>query len=242
MIKLPKKNGKYFIDRDAHTFQLILHYLRNSTLPIFSSPTEESNFFQELSFWKIPLIQKVPNFTFDKNWCAETLIIENKGKHLKKRNPQHGIVFVKPGLNAFSPYVEFKVFLNVPSKTKSHLFLGLVDMTKYKKNYLLSTYWKESPSAFYWDVWNTQLIKTDETGAQVLTKNGYGCDYEEYENKLAIEYNQEKRTVNFYKNDINLGTAFHNVPPNLTPALDVWFENGIIKIIDSPGPEEKIYL
>ena len=86
------------------------------------------------------------------------------------------------------------------------------------------------------------MIKTDETGAQVLTKNGYGCDYEEYENKLAIEYNQEKRTVNFYKNDINLGTAFHNVPPNLTPALDVWFENGIIKIIDTPGPEEKIYL
>lgn len=211
-------------------------------MPIFTSDIEEKNFFQELSFWKIPLIKNPVQFKFDKNWCAETLIIDNNGTSLKKKNPQHGIVFIKPGLNAFASYIEFRVLVDVPCKTKSHLFIGLVDESKYKKSFLMSTFWKESPSAFYWDVWNTQLIKTDDIGTQVLTKNGYGCENEDYETKLAIEYNQEKRTVNFYKNDINLGTAFHNVPPNLTPALDIWFESGMVKITKSSEPEEKIYL
>ena len=55
-------------------------------MPIFTSDIEEKNFFQELSFWKIPLIKNPVQFKFDKNWCAETLIIDNNGTSLKKKN------------------------------------------------------------------------------------------------------------------------------------------------------------
>ena len=241
-IKLPQRNGRYFLDRDASNFQMLLHYLRTSTFPSFTSQHDERNFFMELNYWKIPLRTNPIAFEFDKNWCAETLSIDKSAKILKKRNPQHGIVFVKPTMNAFNPYIEFKVVMNARCKIKSHLFLGLVDVSKYQKKFLTSTFWKDSPSAFYWDVWNHQLIVTDEHGTQVTTKKEYGCECEDFETKLAIRYDQEHRTVTYYKNDINLGVAFHNVQPNLTPALDVWFENGMITIMNSTGPEEKIYL
>lgn len=241
-IKLPQRNGKYFLDRDAANFQMLLHYLRTGTFPAFTTQHEERNFFTELNYWKIPIKTNPITFEFDKNWCAETLSIDKSSKILKKRNPQHGIVFVKPTMNAFNPYIEFKVVMNARCKIKSHLFLGLVDVSKYQKKFLTSTFWKDSPSAFYWDVWNHQLIVTDEHGTQVTTKKEYGCECEDFETKLAIMYDQEHRTVTYYKNDINLGVAFHNVQPNLTPALDVWFENGMITIMNSTGPEEKIYL
>ena len=75
--------------------------------------------------------------------------------------------------------------MNIPCRGKSHLFIGLVDRSKYKYENLgkmklnkVSTFWKDSPSSFYWDVWNTKLIKTDDNGIQVGSINGYGCQCE----------------------------------------------------------------
>ena len=42
----------------------------------------------------------------------------------------------------------------------------------------MSTFWKDSPSSYYWDVWNYKLIKTDENGVQTGTSGGYGCHCE----------------------------------------------------------------
>ena len=76
----------------------------------------------------------------------------------------------------------------------------------------------------------------------MLNKNGYGCEFEGNENKFAIEYNQKNRTVSFYRNNVNLGVAFHNVQPNLTPSIDVWFESGKISITKAKEPNVQIYL
>ena len=241
-IKLPKKNGKYFIDRNGQTFILMLHYLRNSTLPLFNNINEEKDFFSELNFWKIPLIRKKTQFEFDPKWCASTFVLDKTRTLLKKNSLNHGVVFIKPGLNSYNPYLEFKVKITVPCKNNSHLFLGLVDNTKYIKPFLLSTFWKDSPCAYYWDAWNGKLVKTDENGNQIISKFKYGCEFDDYETKFAFEYNQEKRTLGFYKNDIYLGVAFDNVPPNLTPAFEIWFETGDIKISGNMEPQEKFYL
>jgi hypothetical protein len=48
------------------------------------------------------------------------------------KGTQHGIVFCKNNLDINSPFVEFKVNMNIPCRGKSHLFIGLVDKTKYK--------------------------------------------------------------------------------------------------------------
>jgi hypothetical protein len=42
----------------------------------------------------------------------------------------------------------------------------------------VSTFWKDSPSSYYWDVWNSKLIKTDDNGIQVGSVSGYGCSCE----------------------------------------------------------------
>jgi hypothetical protein len=49
-------------------------------------------------------------------------------------------------------------------KGKSHLFIGVVDKSKYRPEYLVSTFWRDAPNSMYWDVWSTKLIKTDERG------------------------------------------------------------------------------
>ena len=184
---LQKHNGRIFIDRDGKTFKLLIQYLRNGKIPIFEDEKQKQNFNEECDYWQIPIndnnnINKSP-FLFDSNWCAETLNIENNGKIIKKQNGQHGIVFCSPGMDKINSYIEFKVIINVPYRGKSHLFLGLVNKKFYKYEHLLSTFWKDSPSSFYWDVWNTKLIKTDDNGIQVGTYTGYGCSCEECETK-----------------------------------------------------------
>ena len=127
--------------------------------------------------------------------------------------------------------------MNIPSRGKSHLFIG-VDKIKYKKDMLISTFWKDNPSSYYWDVWNTKLIKTDENGVQLGSVSGYGCLCEgkifyhhlEYETIIGIKYDHKMKNVCFFKNGINQGVAFKNVPFGLTPSLDIWFESGTIDI------------
>ena len=239
---LPIQDKSVFIDRDFKTFQYLINYLKTNNFPVFKTYAAEKSFFQELHYWGIPLPSPITRFKFDKNWCAENIKIENGGRIIKKQSPHHGLVFITPTMNVTNSYIEFIVTMNIPCKNKSHLYVGLVDQSKYKKQYLHSNFCKESPSVYYWDVWNKQLIKTDETGTQYTTKNGYGCDYEDYETKIAMEYDQENRTIRFYKNDIKFDIAFHNVPPNLTPALDVLFESGSVEITSTLKPEEKLYL
>ena len=101
--------------------------------------------------------------------------------------------------------------MNIPSRGKSHLFIGLVDKIKYKKDMLISTFWKDNPSSYYWDVWNTKLIKTDENGVQLGSVSGYGCLCEgkifyhhlEYETIIGIKYDHKMKNVCFFKNGIN---------------------------------------
>jgi len=48
--------------------------------------------------------------------------------------------------------------------------------------------------------------------------------------------------VSFYKNGLNQGVAFKNVPASLYPSLDLWFESGSIEILKVNSFQEKIYL
>ena len=241
-IKIPKRKGNIFIDRDPKIFSLMCYYLSNLSLPNFNNIIEEINFFEELSFWKIPIKQNQIQFKFDNKWCSPYLKIDKSQTIIRKNSSEHGIVFMKPKMNVFNSFVEFKIDISIPSKNKNHLYIGLVDETKYKKNYLQSTFWKDSPCSYYWDTCSKKLIKIDEFGKQMLNKNGYGCEFEGNENKYAIEYNQKNRTVSFYRNNVNLGVAFHNVQPNLTPSIDVWFESGKISITKAKEPNVQIYL
>ena len=59
---------------------------------------------------------------------------------------------------------------------------------------------------------------------------------------LGIKYDYKTRTVSFYKNSINLGVAFKNVPSGLTPAIDLGFDSGTVQIMNNQKLQEKVYL
>ena len=66
-----------------------------------------------------------------------------------------------------------------------------------------STFWKDSPSSLYWDVWSQKLVSVDQNGFQSGTVFGYGCNCEETISRLGILYEARSRTVSFFKNGIN---------------------------------------
>ena len=91
-------------------------------------------------------------------------------------------------------------------------------------------------------MWNRKLIATDPKGMQIGSPISYGCMCEATETELAILYNAVNRTVSFYKNSINQGVAFKNVKSGLYPALDLWFTNGTVEILNERKPISKVYL
>lgn len=96
--------------------------------------------------------------------------------------------------------MEFKINIEQPSRTKSQLFIGVVNKSKYKEEYLTSTYWKDSPASYYWDIWNTKLISTNDAGNQEGLMSGYGCICDDNDCVFGIEYNSRDRSISFYKN------------------------------------------
>ena len=247
--KLSQSNGssenKIVIDRDSKNFLNIISYLRNDKYPNFKDDKEYQNFLDELDYWQIPLnineINKYKRniFIFDEKWCAKTIDIDKNYPYmLTKFNQQHGIVFCTPCISEENPYIEFKISFQSTCKNKNMVYVGLVDKAKYKLDNLTSTYWRDCPSSNYWDIWNMKLIKIDENGVQIGCSTGYGCQCQTDETIIGIKYDYENRTVSFYKNGVNCGIAFTNVKNNLTPSLDLWFEEGTVEIMKTNAPDE----
>ena len=243
---IPMVDDKYFIDRDGEQFVNLVNFLRTGKFPILKSREEENKFKDELNFWKITVQEKklyVKHFEFDPDWCAPTLNLSEDNLILKKNNPNHGVVFCKQCLDEYNPYIQFKVKINIAYKEKSQLFVGLVDKSKYKLANLSSKFWRDSPSSYYWDIWGSNLIKTNENGVRVGDMKGYGCIYTEKEIVFGIKFDHVKRTVSFYKNGIDHGVAFRNVPSGLTPSIDAWFQEGTVEIENNIiNFEEKTFL
>ena len=233
------------IERDTKSFLNLISYLRNDKMPNFKEDKEYQNFLDELKYWQIPLnIEEINKykksvFIFDEEWCAKTLEIDkNYPFILSKFNPQHGIVFCTPTISEDNPYVEFKISIQSSAKNKNMIYVGLVDKEKYKYENLTSTFWKDCPSSNYWDILNLKLIKIDENGVQVGCSTGYGCQCQSDDIIIGIKYDAENKTVNFYKNGVNCGIAFTNIKNNLTPSLDLWFEEGSVEIMKTNSPNE----
>ena len=243
--ELKTHNGRIFIDRDGKPFAAVISYLRSGMVPVFNTKFDEISFFEEMDFWQIPLnISNDSDFNneqeFDPEWCASTLSLDTEHKIVSKDSPSHGIVFCKTPFDHSNCYVDFKVTIEVPSRTKSHLFIGVVDKEKYKKEYLTSTFWKDSPASYYWDVWNTKLIENHQEGIQ--TSSGFGCPCEEYETVIGMQYDARNKTIAFYKNGYMVGKAFKNVDSGYIPSLDLWFESGTIEILSNDKPQPKEFL
>jgi len=71
---------------------------------------------------------------------------------------------------------------------------------------------------------------------------GYGCQCEDNNTRIGIQYDAKNRTVSFYKNGLCQGIAFSNVMSGFYPSLDVWFQQGEIEILPDTQPSQKEFL
>lgn len=241
---LKTHKGKVFIDRDGDIFCMLISYLRNNKLPVFEDKAYENLFYEELNYWGISPIRYSINFEqFDPLWCASSLKLDFDNTIIKKNGPLHGVVFCKYPFSSTNKYVEFRVVMkNNLKPIKSSFFLGAVNRSLYNKEQLASTFWKDSPGSFYYDVWSCRLVKIDDLGQQTGMAADYGCACKDEENILGIMYDEDAGTLAYYKNGMNIGIAFHNVPNGLYPAIDIWFETGYVEIVKRTKPMLTNYL
>lgn len=127
-------------------------------------------------------------------------------------------------------------------KDQSHLYIGLIDKSNIKTEDIPNFNFKTAPSIYYWDVWQLTLYKNDSEGNLENSAIGYGCQCTGFDVLLGIKYDYKQRTISFYKNSINLGIAFKNVPSGLTPIIDLGFESGTVQLTNIQKLIEKVFL
>ena len=91
--KLTMHNGRIFVDRDGEAFASMLSFLRTKKVPIFLNQNMENAFYDELDYWMIPMedspleigdVSLSKPQTFDAEWCAETLSLNEENTQLSK--------------------------------------------------------------------------------------------------------------------------------------------------------------
>ena len=87
-------------------------------------------------------------------------------------------------MDKINSYFDFKVIINVPYKGKTNSFLGLVNKKLYGYEYLLSKFWKDSPS-FFIGLFGYKS-KIDDKGNQIGTYISYVCSCEKWETVFGI--------------------------------------------------------
>ena len=61
-------------------------------------------------------------------------------------------------------------------------------------------------------------------------------------NKFGLKYVHLKNSIGLFRNDINLGVVFKNIPPFLTPALEINVEECKMQLLNNNIQQEKIFI
>ena len=244
--RVPYYKGQVFIDRDPAPFCHMISFLRTGKVPAFETASEEIEFLEELDYWHIEVEPECGEQgemqTFDRELVAQTLLLEQDCTVIRKKEAKNGMAIASLPLSHRHSYVEFLISISDSSQSReSHVFIGVVDRSKYSTSRLQSNKWKEAPSSYFWDIWSSKLIRIDENGSPTTGK-GYGCSCEDSESEIGIYYDYKAATLSFYKDGLCQGVAFTAVPAGLYPSIDVWFDQGTVTIKQTKRPQPKIYM
>ncbi len=222
----------------------MINYLKNLEIPKFSDELEKNLFFNELDFWGINI--KLPEkeiLKFDSKWCPSCFTIDKTGTTLSKMTNSHGIVLLKRKLSSLNPFIEFSISLNNRRIGTGKIILALVDIKKFKKNQLSSSFEKNVPFVFFWDIYNGKILKQCEGNYRSMEiKDTCKCYLSLFENKFGLKYDYLLNTIELFRNDINLGVVIKNIPTNLTPALEINIEDCKIQLSSNNFPQERFFL
>ena len=247
-LKLPKRNGHIFLDRESNSFKLLIYYLENKKLPKFENNLQEKKFFTEINYWRIPIHISSKNILkFNIGFCPYFFSLDKKCQILSKSNMNHGIVLLNKKLTALTPYIEFNVCLNKPNQNKK-ILLALVDENKIEKTDLNKSFENNVPFEFYWDLFNEKIVKINKN---IFNKNEFcsvdlnkfcRCFKNNYETKFGLFYNQQEHSVELMRDDVKLNILIQNIEPGLTPALEIHIDNCKIQLSSRNKYQEKFFL
>ena len=241
--RIPKRNNHIFLDRNSDIFKKVLEFLKTEKFPKFKSQYEKNNFFDELKYWDIKLkIEKKEKLTFDSNFCPTYFTVNKSYDILQKKNRSRGIVLLKRRLNLNNPFIEFYISLpNVSNYNK--LNLALIEQLKFKPKYLTSSFDKDVPFVFMWDIFGNKLYRKNGEKIKVMDLNKSCVCYKNFQvNKFGLKYDHLKNNLELFRNDINLGIIVENIPPFLTPAIEINVEECKIQLLNNNIQQEKIFI
>lgn len=242
--KIPKRNNHYFLDRNYNSFIQLLDYLKNEKIPKFNTQVEKNNFFDELSYWGINLkIEKKDSLIFDPNFCPNYFSINKNNNILQKSNKLRGIVLLKRKLSINNPFIEFYISLVNLYNNNNKIYLALIDSNKFKPKYLTSSFDKDVPYVFLWDIFGNKIYKQNLEKIKHLDLNKSCKCYLNYQvNKFGLKYDHLENSIELFRNDINLGVIIKNIPSLLTPAIEINVENCKIQLLNNNVQQEKIFI
>ena len=243
MNKIPKRNNHIFLDRNYNTFSQLLEYIKTENIPKFNNDIEKNNFFDELNFWGIKLkIEKKELLIFDPNFCPNFFTINKNNNILQKKNKLKGIVLLKRKLSLNNPFIEFYIsMVNLYNNNK--IYLALIDPVKFKPKYISSSFDKEVPYVFLWDIFGNKIYRQYLEKKKNLDLNKSCKCYLNFQvNKFGLKYNHFENSVELFRNDINLGVIVKNIPPFLTPAIEINVEDCKIQLLNNNVQQEKIFI
>jgi len=239
---VPKRNGHIFLDRNYDTFMLLLDFLKTEKIPKINNRTEKCNFFDELDYWGIKLkIEKKEPLIFDQNFCPNYFTIKNNNI-LQKNNKSKGIVLLKRQLNLNNPFIEFYISMT-DLNNNGKIYLALIESIKFKPKYLTSSFDEDVPFVFLWDIFGNKLWRKNGEKKKTMDLNKSCKCYLNFQvNKFGLKYNQLKNSVELFRNDINLGIDVKNIPPFLTPAIEINVNDCKIQLLNNNIQQEKIFI
>lgn len=240
---IPKRNNIIFLDRNYNTFIQLLDFLKTEKIPKFNNQFEKENFFDELKYWGIKLkIEKKEPLIFDSNFCPNYFTVNKNYSILQKNNKSRGIVLLKRQLNLNNPFIEFYISMaNIYKKNK--IYLALIESINFKPKYLTSSFDKDVPFIFLWDIFGNRIYRRNGEKIKNLDLSKTCRCYLNFQiNKFGLKYDHLKNNIELFRNDINLGVIVKNIPPFLTPAIEINVEDCKIQLLNNNIQQEKIFI
>ena len=228
-----------------------MYYLEKDKLPIFKTVSDEKKFFAEINFWKIPI--NIPSrniLKFNPIYSPYFFTLDKECRTLVKSNFNKGIILLNKKLTALTPYIEFSIYLNSPSREKK-ILLALVDENKIEKTDLNKTFDTGVPFVFYWDLFGEKIVKTVKSDDTLTFNREFKtvelnkfcqCYKENFEIKYGLYYNQKEHSVELFRDDVKLNILIQNIDPGLTPAFEICNDNCKIKLSSRNKYHDKFFL
>lgn len=221
----------------------LVDFLKTEKIPKFNTQCEKIDFFDELKYWGIKLkIEKTDNLIFDTKFCPNYFNINKSKNILNKKKKSRGIVLLKRQLSLNNPFIEFYVSM-ANFYIDKKIYLALIDLTKFKPKYLNSSFDKDVPFVFLWDIFGNKLTRKNGEKVKNFDLNKSCKCYLNYQdNKFGLKYDHLTNSLELFRNDINLGVVVQNIPPLLTPALEINVEECKIHLLNNNIQQEKIFI